>query len=133
MKTIISLLFIGIIISVSNAQDKIREKPYYIFFENNIDGMFKKAESNSDSSFYYTPNLNRGFWFGFQPIDEMQIISKQYFYSNHKNELKDIEWIRALIENRQDPLHGKRNIYIVEELGQDSVKLTRTKHFTVIE
>ncbi len=133
MKTIFLLLFIGVIIPMSIPQDKEQEAPYYILFENNIDGMFKQAESNSDSSFYYTPNLNRNFWFGFQPIAEMQIISKQCFYSKHKNELKDIEWIRSLIENRKDPLHGKRNIYIVEEFGQDSVKLTRTKRFTVIE
>jgi len=133
MKTIIIILYIVVFTQQSILQDKVREKPYYILFENKVDGMFKRAEGNSDSSFYYTPNLNRAYWDGFKPTGETKIVSKQCFYNQHKNELKDIAWLRYLIDKRLDPLFGKKNIYIVEELGQDSVKLTRTKHFELIE
>jgi len=133
MKAIIIFLFIGVFTPQSSLQDKIQEKPYYILFENKVDGMFKRAESNSDSSFYYTPNPSVAFWLGFQPTGEIKIMTKQLFYSHHKNELKDIEWLRYQIDNREDPLYRKKNIYIVEKLGQDSVRLTKTKYFVEIE
>lgn len=131
-KMILLLIIAGFFLQIS-FYCEAQEKPYYILFENKVDGMFKKAESNSDSSFYYTINLNRAYWKGFQPTGDSQIISTQDFYNKHRNELKDIEWLRYLVETRQDPLYRKKNIYIVEKLSQDSVRLTKTKYFVEIE
>ncbi|HPF50157.1 MAG TPA: hypothetical protein PK335_01215 [Draconibacterium sp.] len=69
MKLIVFLSW-GVFFFQIPQQHKKETNLVYILFENNVDGMFKKVESNSDSSFYFTPKLNRGFWLGFQPIAE---------------------------------------------------------------
>lgn len=125
-----ALLFFGIIfISLSC----FSQQNIYIFFENNTDGMFKSMTSDNDSSYYFTIKPNRNFWYGFAPKSEGEIVTKSFFKSKIKPDLKNIEWLRFLCNHYPDSLRNRSHLYIVEELKTHSYQITPVSKFEAME
>jgi hypothetical protein len=128
-----TILLIGLIIIQIDCFSQKEEKPIFIFYENNMNGMFKEVDINGDIAFYYTIKLDRPFWYGFESKKNERIISNLYFYNDSEIVLRDIHWIRNLSANYPDSLREKENLYIVEMFSKDSLRLVAVKFFTEME
>lgn len=98
----------------------------YILFEKDKPYMMVMKEKDDH---HYAFWVSESFYLGFRPIGTAAF-SK---YQTIGKEMKDISWIRDLTKSRHTQIKKCPNIFIVEKIGNDSLKLTPVKVFEAIE
>ena len=133
MKYFLIFLIPGLFFQIVSKENNKCNKVVFIYFENNVDGMAKIDENKIDSTFYYTINLDKPYyWYGFEPKEAGEIVTSSYFESNIKDILNDISWIRQICKNNPDSLSKNIDIKIVQKNSKE-YKVTKCNFYRLIE
>ncbi len=133
MKYFLIFLIPGLFFQIVSKENNKCNKVVFIYFENNVDGMFQIRDSKTDSSFLYTINLDKPYyWYGFEPKEAGKIVTASYFESNIKDIINDISWIRQICKDNPDSLSKNIDIKIVQKNSKE-YKVTKCNFYRLIE
>jgi hypothetical protein len=121
-------VFISIILIISffvGCKSQSKDTLYILFEKDKPYMMVMKEKDDHHYAFW----VSESFYLGFRPIGTAAFSN----YQTIGKEMKDISWIRDLTKSRHTQIKKYRNIFIVEKITGDSVKLTPVKAFEAIE
>lgn len=94
----------------------------YICFENKTENVRKIKEG---LNWYYAFSFSNDYFWEFHPNGKTEIISK----SRLNNELVDYDWLKQKYKFHSQLILKCPNIFIVEKINNDSLKITPVKVF----
>lgn len=124
----IRIAFISMLLTVGSlwaCKSQSKDTLYLLFEKDKPHMMFMEMKDDEHYAFW----LSESRYFGFRPIGTASF-SK---YQTIGKEMKDIGWIRDLTKSKHTQIKKCPNIFIVEKIGNDSLKLTPAKVFEAIE
>lgn len=121
-------VFFTILVLVGSSwgcKSQSKDTLYILFEKDKPHMMFMEMKDDDHYAFWVSESL----YLGFRPIGA----AASSKYQTIGKEMKDISWIRDLTKSKHTQIKRCPNIFIVEKIGNDSLKLTPVKAFEAIE